>query len=101
MNKVHVIGAGAWGTALALQAVRAGAQVRLWARDPARAEAIARTRQNPHLPGVTLPEALHISHRWEQADLLLLATPTPARRARAPELPPGRRSACGRSLRRL
>ena len=56
MSSIQVIGAGAWGTALALQAVRAGAQVRLWARDPARAEAIARTRQNPHLPGVTLPE---------------------------------------------
>lgn len=94
MSSIQVIGAGAWGTALALQAVRAGAQVRLWARDPARAEAIARTRQNPHLPGVTLPEALHISHRWEQADLLLLATPTQALRALAPDLPAGLLVAC-------
>ena len=94
MSSIQVIGAGAWGTALALQAVRAGAKVRLWARDPARAEAIACTRENPHLPGVTLPEALHISHRWEQADLLLLATPTQALRALAPDLPPGLLVAC-------
>ena len=94
MSSIQVIGAGAWGTALALQAVRAGAKVRLWARDPARAEAIARTRQNPHLPGVTLPEALHVSHRWEPADLLLLATPTQALRALAPGLPPGLLVAC-------
>ena len=94
MSSIQVIGAGAWGTALALQAVRAGAKVRLWARDPARAEAIACTRENPHLPGVTLPDALHISHRWEQADLLLLATPTQALRALAPDLPPGLLVAC-------
>lgn len=100
MSSVQVIGAGAWGTALALQAVRAGANVRLWARDPARAEAIARTRQNPHLPGVTLPEALHVSHRWEQADLLLLATPTQALRALAPDLPPGLLVACCKGVER-
>jgi glycerol-3-phosphate dehydrogenase (NAD(P)+) len=37
VNRVAVIGAGAWGTALAAQAHRAGAAVTLWARDPARA----------------------------------------------------------------
>ncbi len=94
MSSIQVIGAGAWGTALALQGIRAGAQVRLWARDPARADAIARTRENPHLPGVTLPEALHVSHCWEPADLLLLATPTQALRALAPDLPPGLLVAC-------
>ena len=37
MSNVAVVGAGAWGTALAIQAARAGADVVLWARDPARA----------------------------------------------------------------
>ncbi|HJS87866.1 MAG TPA: 2-dehydropantoate 2-reductase N-terminal domain-containing protein, partial [Acetobacteraceae bacterium] len=37
MNEIAVIGAGAWGTALAIQANRAGNAVTLWARDPARA----------------------------------------------------------------
>ncbi len=46
MNSVAVIGAGAWGTALALQAHRAGRRVTLWARDAARAAEIARTREN-------------------------------------------------------
>lgn len=41
MNRVMIIGAGAWGTALAIQAARAGNGVTLWARDPAIAQAIA------------------------------------------------------------
>ena len=55
MSSVAVIGAGAWGTALAIQAARAGNQVTLWARDPARAASIAANRDNPRLPGVRLP----------------------------------------------
>jgi glycerol-3-phosphate dehydrogenase (NAD(P)+) len=94
MSSVQVIGAGAWGTALALHSIRAGHQVRLWARDPAKAETMARTRENPRLPGIPLPPALHISHRWEQADLLLLALPTQALRSLAPDLPPGLLVAC-------
>ena len=100
MHKVQVIGAGAWGTALALQAVKAGAQVRLWARDPARAEAMARTRENPRLPGIALPDSLHISHRWEPADLLLLAMPTQALRGLAPGFPTGLLVACCKGVER-
>jgi glycerol-3-phosphate dehydrogenase (NAD(P)+) len=94
MNSVQVIGAGAWGTALALQALRAGANVRLWARDPAKAEAIANSRENPRLPGIPLPPALHVSATWQPADLLLLAMPTQALRALAPSLPAGLLVAC-------
>ena len=63
MSSVAVIGAGAWGTALAIQAARAGNGVTLWARDPARAAAIAASRENPRLPGVRLPEAVHRRRR--------------------------------------
>ena len=94
MNSVQVIGAGAWGTALALQALKAGNRVHLWARDPARAAAMAATRQNPRLPGIPLPEALAISHEMQPADLHLLAMPTQALRALAPALPPGLLVAC-------
>ena len=45
--RIAVFGAGAWGTALAIQAARAGCDVTLWARDAARAEVIAAAR-----PGV-------------------------------------------------
>ena len=58
MSSVAVIGAGAWGTALAIQAARAGNAVTLWARDPARAEAIRASRENPRLPGIRLPEPI-------------------------------------------
>ncbi|MCC6720012.1 MAG: NAD(P)-dependent glycerol-3-phosphate dehydrogenase [Acetobacteraceae bacterium] len=91
---VQVIGAGAWGTALALQALKAGAQVRLWARDPTRAAAMAQSRANPHLPGVALPPALAVSSVWAPADIVLLAMPAQALRRLAPTLPPGILVAC-------
>jgi glycerol-3-phosphate dehydrogenase (NAD(P)+) len=56
-----VVGAGAWGTALAIQAARAGNGVMLWARDPARAAVLAETRENPRLPGVKLPDAVEVT----------------------------------------
>lgn len=61
MSSLAVIGAGAWGTALAIQAARAGTEVTLWARDPTRARAMAQTSENPRLPGVTLPPTVHIT----------------------------------------
>jgi glycerol-3-phosphate dehydrogenase (NAD(P)+) len=60
MSRVVVIGAGAWGTALAIQAARAGNGVTLWARDPVRAAVVAETRENPRLPGVKLPDAIAV-----------------------------------------
>src|SRR5713101_884715 len=59
MNRIAVIGAGAWGTALALAARRAGRDVLLWARDPALAEAIGRTGRNQaYLPGIAIDPAI-------------------------------------------
>lgn len=94
MNSVQVIGAGAWGTALAIQAVRAGAHVRLWARDPERAAAMARTRHNPRLPGMKLPATLEITPIWAPADIVVLAMPMQALRSLAPDLPWGLLVAC-------
>jgi glycerol-3-phosphate dehydrogenase (NAD(P)+) len=55
MQRLAVIGGGAWGTALALAAVRAGAAVRLWARDTDVVAAINEAHQNPpFLPGISL-----------------------------------------------
>src|SRR5580692_2857776 len=61
MSRIVVIGAGAWGTALAIQAARAGNRVTLWARDPGRAAALSATRENPRLPGVKLPDAIEVT----------------------------------------
>ena len=89
MSSIAVVGAGAWGTALALQAHRAGRKVVLWARDPARAAAIAQTRTNPRLPGVTLPPEIAVVSDLPAADLLLLVVPMQHLRAVAAALPPG------------
>lgn len=61
-----VLGAGAWGTALAKLLVENGRRVRLWARDPALAETLRRTRRNPrYLPGVELPAGLLVDSDLE------------------------------------
>jgi glycerol-3-phosphate dehydrogenase (NAD(P)+) len=55
-QRIGVIGAGAWGTALAVTAARAGRDVRLWAFEPEVAEAMSTGRGNPlFLAGVDLP----------------------------------------------
>jgi glycerol-3-phosphate dehydrogenase (NAD(P)+) len=60
--KVAIIGAGAWGTALAIQAARAGADAVLWARDAGRAAGMQATRENAaHLPGQPFPDTLRIT----------------------------------------
>jgi len=91
-----VIGAGAWGTALAVQAARAGNAVRLLARDPGRAAAMRAARENaPHLPGVALPGAILVTAAaaaaLDGAALAVLAVPAQHLRAALgalPALPP-------------
>ena len=82
--QVAVIGAGAWGIALSIQAARAGASVSLWARDPASLDA---DRCLPRLPGVRLPPAVDVTGMLpERADLVLLAVPMQHLRAVAGRL---------------
>ncbi|HVC58970.1 MAG TPA: NAD(P)H-dependent glycerol-3-phosphate dehydrogenase [Acetobacteraceae bacterium] len=90
MNDVTVIGAGAWGTTLAIQAVRAGARVQLWARDPARAAELARQRANPRLPNARLPDAVTVIDDLSRVTgIALLAVPVQHQRAILARLPPG------------
>jgi glycerol-3-phosphate dehydrogenase (NAD(P)+) len=89
MNSVAVIGAGAWGTALAIQAVRAGRSVTLWARDATGAARIAATRDNPRLPGHLLPDAIRVTAELPTGEMVLLAVPLQHLRAVAARLPPG------------
>ena len=77
-KSVAVIGAGAWGTALAGVAARAGREVVLWARNADRAKQIAATRSNPKLPDVKLDAAIAVTGDIAQAasaDIILIATP--------------------------
>ena len=78
-DTIGVIGAGAWGTSLALTAARAGRAVRLWAREPDVVNAIIETRENRQfLPGVALPAGLTATGDLAaaaDADALLIVSP--------------------------
>jgi glycerol-3-phosphate dehydrogenase (NAD(P)+) len=78
IETIGVLGGGAWGTALALTAARAGRKVRLWARDAETVAAIDERGENPrYLPGVTLehvPATTSIAVAL-RADAILLAVP--------------------------
>jgi len=90
-NSVTVIGAGAWGTALAGVAARAGRKVTLYARDAAHAARIASTRENPRLPGVKLAVEIAVSNDLALAagaDVILVATPAQHLRAAVCHLAP-------------
>ncbi len=94
MNRVAVLGAGAWGTALALQAMRAGAATTLWARDAARVQAMRAAGENVrYLPGVALPPGLgvtaDVSAALDGAALALLVVPAQHLRPVLAALPEG------------
>jgi glycerol-3-phosphate dehydrogenase (NAD(P)+) len=82
---IAVLGAGAWGTALATLAARNAAKVHLWARDPAHAVEMAATGVNTRrLPGVPLPDNLVPTAALADvaaAEIVLLAVPAQAVRA--------------------
>lgn len=59
--KVAVISSGAWGTALAIQLCRKGHDTILWSHSPEKSLEMEKTRRNPQLKGVTLPETLRFS----------------------------------------
>lgn len=90
-QSVAVVGAGAWGTALALVAHRAGNAVTLLARDVASAERLARERVNIRLPGATLPTTLRIGADpaiLAESQLWLIAVPAQATRSVIDRLKP-------------
>lgn len=73
---VCVMGAGAFGTALALALAQNGRNVALWGRDTAAVETMRETRANPRLPGVVLSEGVHpVTEVLQEAETVLLAVP--------------------------
>jgi glycerol-3-phosphate dehydrogenase (NAD(P)+) len=77
-NSVAVIGAGAWGTALAGVAARAGRDVTLYARSTEAAAQMRSSRNNPRLPGVRVDERIEITGdiiEAARAHIILIATP--------------------------
>ena len=90
MASCGVLGAGAWGTALALVACRAGLETTLWGRDAGQIAQIREGRVNPaYLPGVALPDALAATTDLSaaaRADFILAVVPAQALRAVASAL---------------
>lgn len=86
MRSVSVIGAGSWGTALAVHLAGVGHDVRLWGRDRAIVDAMATRRVNDvYLPGVTVPSTVSITHDVAEAlcnsELVVAAVPSHGCRA--------------------
>ena len=67
-NPILVIGAGSWGTALAIQLARAGNPVKLWGRDESQMQRLASERCNErYLPGSSFPDNLLVCKTWSEA----------------------------------
>jgi glycerol-3-phosphate dehydrogenase (NAD(P)+) len=82
MSRITVLGAGAWGTALALSlARRTGHNIVLWCHSPALAEQLTDVGENlPYLPGFTLPVEINVTSDLPgaifEADIILCVTPS-------------------------
>ena len=97
-DRVAVIGAGSWGTALAATLARAGVRTTIWGRDRKIVDAINSTSQNTrHLPDVALPSGLLGAHEMsdalEDAEAVLIVVPSRSVRSVtrqvAEHIPPG------------
>jgi glycerol-3-phosphate dehydrogenase (NAD(P)+) len=84
IQKISVLGGGAWGTALALTCARAGRTVTLWEFDPANADYLAAKRESRYLPGVKLDDGIAVTRDLSDAahcDAMLLVVPAQALRS--------------------
>lgn len=80
-KSLTVIGAGAWGTALAIHVAKNGYNVTLWGKGDAEMQTLVRSRQNQsYLPGIFFPDNLTVGGDWQSigclADDVLLAVPS-------------------------
>ena len=96
LQSVGIVGGGAWGTALAVSARRAGRDVMLWAYEPETIAEINQQHRNAlYLPGVSLDPAIKATAKLNEiaaCDLVLMVTPAQEVRAIADELAPHMRT---------
>ena len=93
MARVGVLGAGSWGTALALLLNKNGHDVTIWSIDPKEVEMLRKEREHKSkLPGVVLPQKMLITNDLEEGmkdkDILVLAVPSVFTRATARSMKP-------------
>ncbi len=82
-SSISVLGAGSWGTALAVQAARNGCPTLLWGHNAIHTAALSTDKENKHyLPGLQLPESLTITNSLEEAahfsPVILISVPSHA-----------------------
>ena len=93
MKKVSVIGAGSWGSALAVLLANNGHEVTLWTHDPHEIEMLSTKREQVEkLPGVKLPDNIMIEADLKTAltdeDVVVMAVPSPVVRMVAKQMSP-------------
>ncbi len=91
LDHIGVLGAGAWGTALANAAARAGRRVTLWARDASAVERINTARESPRLRGAAIEAGISATADLAEAahaDVILLVVPAQALRSVAGTIKP-------------
>ena len=93
MANVGVLGAGSWGTALALLLHKNGHHVTVWSISKEEVEMLSKEREHKSkLPGVKLPEEMQFTNVLEEAiqgkDFMVLAVPSPFTRATARNMKP-------------
>jgi glycerol-3-phosphate dehydrogenase (NAD(P)+) len=97
MKQITVIGAGSWGTALAIIAANTGNEVRLWSRNEEVVHEIKRDRVNRvYLPSTRIPESVKATTQFDEAldrtELVILAIPSHATRSLLTDIAPAMRS---------
>ena len=91
IERIAVLGGGAWGTALALTCARAGRQVTLWEHEPGNAANLEQKRESKFLPGVRLDSTIKVTRDVAEAatsEAILLVVPAQAVRSVATLLAP-------------
>lgn len=92
-QKLTLLGAGSWGTALAILAARNGCQVLLWGHNEEHITALAKERKNQrYLPDTAFPDQIAVTSNLKQAaefsDLILMAVPSQAFKSTLVDLKP-------------
>jgi glycerol-3-phosphate dehydrogenase (NAD(P)+) len=84
IQRIAVLGGGAWGTALALTCARAGRQVMLWEQEPDNAASLEQKRESRFLPGVRLDNGIKVTRDLAEtasSDAILVVVPAQAMRS--------------------
>src|SRR5205823_14890991 len=90
IDKIAILGAGSWGTALVWLWEKHERPICLWGNSPVRVERVKRTRENSdYIPGLRLPDSVNVTHELRdcaEASLIVFVTPSTALRESATRL---------------